>query len=107
MKDQTVDYQAKVYVYDLNNCAQEFGFKADETWEVGMASSSEKADLEKKYFPTLSARVLPEMLAELMSAVKFKLSQRLADIVQCTDTKSILQQELQYLVAYSPNRLRR
>lgn len=107
MKDQTVEFLAKVYVYDLNNCASEFGFKADENWEVGMASSSEKADLEKKYFPTLSARVLPEMLAEMMSSVKFKLSQPLAVIKQYTDTRSILQQELQYLVAYSPNRLRR
>ena len=107
MKDQTVEYQAKVYVYDLNNCANEFGFKAEDNWEISMASSSDKANLEKKYFPTLSARVLPEILAELMSAVEFKLSQRLEVIVQCTDTKSILQEDLQYLFAYSPNRLRR
>ena len=47
------------------------------------------------------------MLAEMMSSVKFKLSQRLAGIGKNKDTSNILQQELQYLVAYSPNRLRR
>jgi hypothetical protein len=107
MNDQTVEFQAKVYVYDLNNCAREFGFKADEIWEVDMASSHDKADIEKKYFPTLSAKVLPEMLAEMMSSVKFKLSQRLAGIEKNTDATHIRQQELQYLIAYSPNRLRR
>ena len=106
MKDQTVEYQAKVYVYDLNNRAREFGFNADETWEVEMVTGSGKAHLEKNYFPTLSARVLPELLAEMMKSVKFKLGQRLAAIGQHMDTKDIPQQELQYLVAYSPNRPR-
>jgi len=47
------------------------------------------------------------MLAEMMSSVKFKLSQRLAGIEKNTDATHIRQQELQYLIAYSPNRLRR
>ncbi len=106
MKDQTVEFHANLYVYDLNNCAREFGFKADETWEVDMASGSDKADLEKKYFPILSAKVLPEMIVEMMSSVKFKLSQQLTGLGKNIDIKGILQQELQYLVAYSPNRLR-
>lgn len=107
MNDQTIEFQAKIYIYDLHNCAREFGFKADEKWEVNMATSQEKADLESKYFPTLSAWVLPEMLAEMMSSVKFKLSQQLAGFEKVIDTSLIRQHHFQYLVAYSPSRLRR
>jgi hypothetical protein len=39
MSDQTIEFQAKIYFYDLMNCAREFGFKADENWEVSMATS--------------------------------------------------------------------
>lgn len=104
MSDQTIEFQAKIYVYDLNNCAREFGFKADENWDVSMVTSQQKADIEKKYFPTLAAKVLPEMLAEMLGSVKFKLNQ---GIKKMLDTTGIRQQDLQYLVAYNPNRLRR
>jgi hypothetical protein len=107
MSDQTIEFQAKIYVYDLNNCAREFGFKADESWEVSMATGAEKAAIEKQYFPTLSASVLPEMLAEMFGSVKFKLTQKLAGMENALDTAAIRRQHLQYLVAYSPNRLRR
>lgn len=107
MSDQTIEFQAKIYVYDLKNCAREFGFKADEGWEVSMASGAEKKAIEKQYFPTLSAEVLPEMLAEMLGSVKFKLSQKLAGLENGLDTVTIRKQQLQYLVAYSPNRLRR
>jgi len=107
MSDQTIESQAKIYVYDLHNCAREFGFKADEKWEVSMVTSQEKADLENKYFPTLSAKILPEMLAGMLSTVKFKLSQQLAAFEKAVDTSLVRQQHLQYLVAYNPNRLRR
>lgn len=104
MSDQTIEFQAKIYVYDLKNCAREFGFKADENWDVSMVTTQQKADIEKKYFPTLSAKVLPEMLAEMLGSVKFKLSQGIEKVL---DTAAIRQQHFQYLVAYSPNRLRR
>ena len=107
MSDQTIESQAKIYVYDLHNCAREFGFKADEQWEVSMVASQEKTDLESKYFPTVSAKVLPEMLAEMLSSVKFKLSQQLAGIEKALDAPLIRQQEVQYLFAYNPKRLRR
>ena len=107
MSDQTIEFQAKIYVYDLKNCAREFGFKADEKWEVSMASSVDKAAIEKQYFPTLSVSVLPEMLAEMFGSVNFKLTQKLAGLEAALDTAAIRKQHLQFLVAYSPNRLRR
>jgi len=107
MNDQTVEFQAKIYVYDLKNCAREFGFKADESWKVSMASSEEKAAIENLYFPTLSATVLPEMLAEMHHSVKYKLTRQLAGVEKALDTAAIRTRHLKYLVAYSPNRLRR
>ena len=107
MSDQTIEFQAKIYVYDLKNCAREFGFKADENWEVSMATSAQKTAIEKQYFPTLSASVLPEMLAEMLHSVKFKLTQQLAGLEIALDTTAIRRNRLQYLVAFSPNRLRR
>lgn len=105
MNDQTIEFQAKIYFYDLMNCAREFGFKADENWEVSMATSEQKTAIEKQYFPTLSTSVLPEMLAEMFGSVKFKLTKKLAG--KTLDTVAIRQQNLQYLVAYNPIRLRR
>jgi hypothetical protein len=107
MSDQTVEFQAKIYVYDLKNCAREFGFKADENWEISMANSAENAVIEKQYFPTLSASVLPEILAEMFGSVKFKLTQKMVSPENALDTAAIHVQHLQYLVASSPNRLRR
>jgi hypothetical protein len=107
MQDQTIEYEAKIYVYDLHNCAREFGFRADEKWEVNMVTEHEKAELIGKYFPTLSVKVLPEMLTEMLNAVKSNLSQQLAGIEKALDTSVIRQHHFQYLVAYNPIRLRR
>lgn len=107
MSDQTIESQAKIYVYDLHNCAREFGFKTDEQWEVNMVTSQEKADLENRYLPTLSAKILPEMLAGMLSTVKFKLNQQLAAVEKALDVSLVRQQHLQYLVAYNPKRPRR
>jgi hypothetical protein len=107
MSDQTVAFQAKIYVYDLQNCAREFGFKADEGWEVSMATGPEKKALENKYFPTMAIKVLPEILAQLLASVKLGLSVQLTSPEKNMDINSIRNQQLQYLFAYSPNRLRR
>jgi hypothetical protein len=107
MNDQTIEFQAKIYVYDLKNCAREFGSKEGENWEVSMASIEEKAAIENRYFPTLSASILPEMLAEVLHSVRLKLTQPLAGIEKALSLVTIRQRELQYLVAYSPNRIRR
>lgn len=47
MVNQTVELQAKIYVYDLNNCANEYGFKDDEGWELSLANDAEKSEIEK------------------------------------------------------------
>jgi hypothetical protein len=107
MSNQTVEFQAKMYVYDLNNCAKEFGFKPDENWELSLASASEASDLEKRYYPTIITKVLPEILGELMRTVKIKLIEAKAGFERKFDSgDNSTGRDLQYLVAFNPKRVR-
>jgi hypothetical protein len=106
MKNQLGEFQAKIYLYDLNNCAREFGFKADEVWEVSLATDEEKVAIEKKYFPTISAKALPEILSEMFGLVKDKLAQARSDIEMTLDKKKIAASKLQYLIAFNLKRER-
>jgi hypothetical protein len=106
MSNQTVEFQAKVYIYDLNNCANEHGFKADEAWELSLATDIQKAELEKKYYPTISTKALPEVLAELIKVVKGKLTQVRSDFDNHRVISNTAHSELQYLIAFNPNRHR-
>jgi hypothetical protein len=105
MTEKTIDHQARVYLFDLNNCAREFGFKADEGWELCLASQEEKKALEKQYSPIVSTKVLPEILADLFNSVKTGLSQVKSGIQNSIDVKGNGLRDLQYLVAYNPKRL--
>jgi hypothetical protein len=105
MTKETMEMKAKIYVYDLNNCARENGFKSDETWEFSLATDTEKTVLEKKYYPTISAKVLPEFLSELVNLVKSKLVHATYNIERA-GTHNVKESGLQYLIAYNPNRLR-
>lgn len=106
MSNQTVEFQAKVYIYDLNNCANEHGFKADEEWELSLATDIQKAELEKKYYPTISTKALPEVLAELFKLVKGKLTQVRSEFDNKRVENSAAHSDLRYLIAYSPGRYR-
>ncbi len=105
MNKQTTEFQASVYVFDLNNCAKEFGFKADENWEISMASIEDKLQIEKRYFPTLSVKANPEMLLEMLHSVSFKLAQKTTK-ANVFDVSAIQEQHLQFLVAFNPGRQR-
>ena len=105
MTEQTIEFQARVYVYDLQNCAREFGFKTDENWEITLASAHEKILLEKRYFPAVSLKTMPESLIELLRLIRLKLRQKINNDTT-PDAKMIRQQELQYVVAYSTGRQR-
>jgi hypothetical protein len=106
MANQLVEFQAKIYVYDLDNCAREFGFKADEGWELSLATTEERTALEKKYYPIISTKVLPEILAELFGVVKSKLVQAASNIQNKLDVNRAAGHDLQYLVAFNPKRHR-
>ncbi len=75
MASQLGEFQANLYIYDLHNCAKEFGFKTEDVWEVGLVTDVEKSAIEKKYFPTISIKILPAILLETFEMVKEKLLQ--------------------------------
>jgi hypothetical protein len=104
MINKTTEHQAKVYVYDLNNCASEFGFKNDEGWQLTAVTDSRKKELEKQYYPTVSVKVLPETLAELFTMVKERALQLRSGFVNAIENANTPDQTLQYIVAYSLNR---
>lgn len=106
MSEQNIDFQARIYLYDLRNCAREFGFRADERWEVHLASADEKTELERIYFPTLSAKLPADILTETLSQIKTSLSQKVAEQEKNMNTKEIRAQGLQYVVAYNLKRTR-
>jgi hypothetical protein len=107
MATQTVEFQAKVYTYDLNNCARENGFKADEVWEVSLATDEDKTAIESKYYPTVWAKVSPEILSEMLGLVKEQLLQVKPNVEDVLDKKAILTNHLHYLIAFNPKRERR
>ncbi len=106
MENQVAEFQAKIYLFDLGNCAKEFGFKDNEEWQVSLATDAEKLAIEHKYFPTISIKVKPEILSGMFRLVKEKLLQAKSDIEKTWDTKSIQTDHLQYLIAFNPARQR-
>ncbi|MFA6084890.1 hypothetical protein [Mucilaginibacter sp.] len=107
MNTKTIEYQAREYLFDLNNAANENGFKADEHWKVSLATAAEKAAIERSYYPTISTKVVPEVLPELFRIVKATLSQGLDNLEKIMDANTLAKNQLQYVIAYNPNRLRR
>jgi hypothetical protein len=106
MASQTIEFQAKMFLFDLDNSAKEHWFKTDEAWEIILVTADEKSALEKKYYPTISAKVLPEMLAELLELIKKNLVQVVSDLEKTWDTKTVIKNHLQYLIAFNPQRQR-
>jgi hypothetical protein len=107
MDNQTIVYQAKEYLFDLHNVANEIGFKADEHWKLGLATAAEKAVIEKNYYPAIAVKVVPEVLVELYRIVKASLNQGLDDHEKDMDAASLQKSQVQYVIAYIPTRLRR
>lgn len=104
--NKAAEMQASIYVYDLNNTAREFGFKPDEGWELNVATQEEMVDIEKRYHPTITTKVLPEIISEMFGLVKDKLIHVKSEIRNNLNTNIRPNSTLQYLVAYNPKRPR-
>lgn len=65
MKNQEIEFQAKMYAYALNSATKEHGFKKDEGWKVTLANEQEKAEIEQKYYPTVSTQITAGSLLKL------------------------------------------
>jgi hypothetical protein len=104
---QTALYKAAEYVYDLANAAAENGFKPGEHWEVQMATAAEKKALEKQYHPTVTTKMLPELINTAFSLVKAQLNQVIKLQAPTAPDRFAAQPEYEYLLAFNTNRIRR
>lgn len=100
MNNPTVEKQAKNLIYELKNCANEYGFKV-EGWKLSMGTVAEKEKLEKKYYPFFSLKVQPELLPGICITINKIL--RLGSEIK---EQSSINQNLQYLIAFNPARIR-
>ena len=102
MAIKTVESQAREYVYDVKNCASEFGQSTLEGWEFSLVTDIEKAKIEKNYYPTVSAHPAQEALLELFRLVKSKLVLPLSNMDNSFDANPSTQKNATYLIAFNP-----
>lgn len=105
-QEQAVENEVRLYLYDLNNMAKEHGFKADDNWHLSLVTDAERSKIQKNYHPTIAAKMFPELLLPVFHSIKSKLNQSLSSEEQLLSTKDILSENLKFLVAYVPTRMR-
>ena len=101
MITKSVESQAREYVYDVKNCASEFGQSTLEGWEFNLVTETERKKIEKNYYPTVSAHPAQEALLELFRLVKSKIVLPL-NTVSNNFNVSTMDKDAAYLIAYNP-----
>jgi len=102
MINKSIESQAREYVYDVKNCASEYGQSSLEGWEFSLVNDAEKTKIEKNYYPTVAARPAQEALFELFRLVKSKLVQPLSISEGGTDSNSPRHRDATCLIAFNP-----
>jgi len=102
MMNRTIESEAREYVYDLKNCAREFGFNNQECWQFSLVTDLEKTKIEKDYHPTVSAHPAQEALLEFLRLVKGKMMLPLNKEEYGFDTNSVDHKDVRHLIAFNP-----
>jgi hypothetical protein len=103
---QTIESQTRMYMFDLLNTAKEYGFKGEDNWELSMVTNTERIKIQKDYFPTVAAKIVPEILLQVLHTIKARLNQQAYKGEQKPDERTALNEDLNYLVAFNPKRPR-
>jgi hypothetical protein len=103
---EKIDQEAKLFLFDLSNSAKEHWFGPGESWQVSLVTEEEREVLERRYYPTLSAKALPEILAELLGLVKGKLNLAKTETENNFTLGTIQKGHFEYLIAFNPERKR-
>ena len=104
--ERSIETETRMYMYDLLNAAKEFGFKAEDSWELSMVNNTERIRIQKDYYPTIAAKVSSEILLEVFHTVKTRLNQPFDKEPQKIDERNPPAEDLNYLVAFNPKRPR-
>ena len=102
MISKSVESQAREYVYDVKNCASEFGQNTVEGWEFSLVTDIEKTKIEKNYYPTVTAHPAQEALFEFLKMVKEKLMLPLNKEEYGFDPNSAVHKNVRHLIAFNP-----
>jgi hypothetical protein len=102
MINRSVESQAREYVYDVKNCASEFGQSTLEGWEFSLVTDVEKTKIEKNYYPTVSAHPAQEALVELFRLVKSKILLPINNLENSFDSNSLVNKNVTHLIAFNP-----
>ncbi|WP_421939085.1 hypothetical protein [Pedobacter sp.] len=105
MQNENIALQAKVFLFHLNNSNDENGIKRDEEWKLCQVTETSKAEIERNYYPTVSTKVDRKIMEEFSNTVMMNL--KLQPKVKVTGLAIDSQQGADYLIAFSPSRIRR
>ena len=103
---KSIETETRMYMYDLLNTAKEFGFKADDSWELSMVNNTDRIRIQKDYYPTIAAKVEPGILLQVFYTVKTRLNQAFSTEPKIIDERNPPVDDLNYLVAFNPKRPR-
>ncbi len=103
MAAKSAEVQARDFIYELNNCASEYGIAKEELWSISIANDKQKAVIEKKYYPVISALMTVDVAATMPGLIAAKLNQPIAGAEQ-NIIKTGAKTDNQYLVAYIAQR---
>jgi hypothetical protein len=106
MKEQSVENQTRMYMYDLMNTAKEFGFKGEDSWQLSMVTDAERQKIQKDYYPTIAAKIIPEFLLQVFNLTKQRLNQSFTKTNEEAANRNVAVSELNYIVAFNPKRPR-
>jgi hypothetical protein len=101
MISKSVESQAREYIYDVKNCASEFGQSTLDGWEFSLVTDAQKTKIEKNYYPTVSAHPAQEALFELFRLVKSKLLLTTSKTENNFDVNSV-DKNVTYLIGFNP-----
>jgi len=96
-----------MYAYALNSATKEHGFKKDESWKLTLANEQEKAEIEQKYYPTVSTQITSDSLLKLSELVKDVLNHTPAFANDPINTFGAQHTDSEYIIAYNPVRVHR
>ncbi len=101
-----IETETRMYMYDLLNTAKEFGFKAEDSWELSMVTNTDRIKLQRDYFPTIASKIGPEILLQVFHTIKTRLNQSFQKEALRVDERNPPAEDLNYLVAFNPKRPR-
>ena len=105
MQNENIALQAKVFLYHLNNSNDENGMKAHEGWKLKQVSETTKMEIERDYYPTVFAKVDPKNMQDFSERVIGNLG--VQPKLRIADHRVDELKGANYLIAFSPDRMRR